>query len=46
MLGFKKFACARILLNGIEFMHMIHKGQMKNYGLERTPAELFYSLAA
>jgi putative transposase len=46
MLGFKKFACARILLNGIELMHMIHKGQMKNYGLERTHAELFYSLAA
>ena len=45
MLGFKKFACARMLLNGIELMHMIYKGQMKNYGLERTPAQLFYSLA-
>jgi putative transposase len=46
MLGFKKFACARILLNGIELMHMIHKGQMKNYGLERIPAEQFYPLVA
>ena len=39
MLGFKKFACAHILLNGIELMHMINKEQMKNYRLERTPAE-------
>jgi putative transposase len=29
MLGFKNFRCARILLGGIEFMHMIVKGQMK-----------------
>lgn len=29
MLGFKKFGCARILLSGIELMHMINKGQMK-----------------
>jgi putative transposase len=46
MLGFKKFACARILLNGIELMHMIYKGQMKSHGLERTAAQQFYSLAA
>jgi transposase-like protein len=46
MLGFKKFGCARILLNGIELMHMINKGQMKNYGLERTPAQQFYALVA
>lgn len=46
MLGFKKFNCARILLTGIELMHMIHKGQMKHYKLGRTPAQLFHSLAA
>jgi transposase-like protein len=28
MLGFKTFRCARILLAGIEIMHMIVKGQM------------------
>jgi hypothetical protein len=31
MLGFEKFTCGRTLLTGIELMHMIHKGQMKNY---------------
>ncbi|HEY4047479.1 MAG TPA: IS6 family transposase [Acidobacteriaceae bacterium] len=47
ILGFKKFTCARILLTGIELMHMINKGQMKNYfGLQRTPAQQFHSLAA
>jgi len=46
MLGFKDFRCARILLSGIELMHMIRKGQMKNAGKERTPAQNFYSLAA
>jgi putative transposase len=46
MLGFKKFHCARILLVGIELMHMIKKGQMKDYKLGRTPAQLFHSLAA
>src|ERR1700738_3744250 len=29
MLGFKTYRCARILLAGIEIMHMIAKGQMK-----------------
>ena len=43
MLGFKTFRCARILLGGIELMHMIKKGQMK--GISQTPAEQFYSLA-
>jgi transposase-like protein len=46
MLGFKDFRCARILLSGIEIMHMIRKGQMKNDGRGQTPAQLFYSLAA
>src|SRR5260370_27427173 len=44
MLGFKDFRCARILLNGIELMHMIAKGQMKDLGIRRTQAEQFYSL--
>lgn len=42
MLGFKTFQCARILLGGIELMHMIRKGKMKGGG--QTPAEQFYSL--
>jgi putative transposase len=46
MLGFKNFRCARILLSGIELMHMIRKGQMKNSGGGQTPAQRFYSLAA
>src|SRR5450631_2457054 len=46
MLGFKDFRCARILLSGIELMHMIKKGQMKNGGNGQTPAQDFYALAA
>ena len=46
MLGFKNFRCARILLSGIELMHMIRKGQMKDGGRGQTPAQTFYSLAA
>jgi putative transposase len=47
MLGFKSFHCARILLAGIETMHMIKKGQLD--GLDRqvaSAADQFYSLAA
>ena len=46
MLGFKDFRCTHILLSGIELMHMIRKGQMKNGGRGRTPAQDFYALAA
>ncbi|NPT42275.1 DDE-type integrase/transposase/recombinase, partial [Paraburkholderia sp. 1N] len=46
MLGLKNFRCARILLGGIEVMHMIAKGQMKNNCARQTPAEQSYSLAA
>ena len=46
MLGFKDFRCARILLSGIELMHMIRKEQMRNGGRGQTPAQDFYSLAA
>ena len=44
MMGFKDFRCARIILSGIEVMHMIRKGQMHDDGLARTAAEHFYSL--
>src|SRR5471032_2204947 len=46
MMGFKNFRCARIILSGIEVMHMIRKGQMKDHGLTRTAAAQFYSLMA
>jgi putative transposase len=46
MLGFKTFRCARILLAGIELMHMIAKGQMKcARGTSPSGAEQFYDLA-
>ena len=46
MLGFKTFRCARILLGGIEIMHMITKGQMKcARGIHLSGADQFYSLA-
>jgi transposase-like protein len=47
MLGFKDFRCARILLGGIELMHMIAKGQMQCHeGSSPSAAQQFYSLAA
>ncbi len=46
MLGFKNLRCARILLSGIELMHLIRKGQMKDGDKGQTPAQHFYSLAA
>ncbi|TDS70418.1 DDE superfamily endonuclease [Comamonas sp. JUb58] len=46
MLGFKSFACARTLIAGIETMHMIKKGQLKNQkGTAASAADQFYSLA-
>ena len=46
MLGFKRFRCARILLGGIEVMHMITKGQMKcARGTPPSAADQFYELA-
>jgi transposase-like protein len=45
MLGFKSFRCARVILGGIELMHMIAKGQMKSDGgRHRSVAEQFYDL--
>jgi transposase-like protein len=45
MMGFKVFRCARIILSGIEIMHMIRKGQMRDDGIAATSADQFYSLA-
>ena len=44
MMGFKDFRCARIILSGIEVMHMTKKGQMSDEGVTRTAAAQFYSL--
>ncbi|MBC8742477.1 IS6 family transposase [Paraburkholderia sp. UCT31] len=44
MMGFKSFRCARIILSGIELMHMIRKGQMQDERGIKTAAEQFYSL--
>jgi transposase-like protein len=46
MLGFKSMRCARILLAGIETMHMIRKGQLDcPEGQVASAARQFYSLA-
>jgi transposase-like protein len=45
MLGFKDFRCARVILSGIEIMHMIAKGQMMHTGkIKPSAACQFYSL--
>jgi transposase-like protein len=45
MLGFKDFRCARVILSGIEIMHMIAKGQMIHTGkIKPSAAQQFYSL--
>ncbi|WP_156966224.1 IS6 family transposase [Paraburkholderia bannensis] len=44
MMGFKDFRCARIILSGIEIMHMIRKGQMRDDSIDTTAADQFYSL--
>jgi putative transposase len=47
MLGFQSFRCARILLAGIEMMHMIKKGQLDCLDRQvASAADQFYSLAA
>jgi putative transposase len=46
MPGFGSFRCARIILGGIETMHMIAKAQMKRAGeIKPSAASQFYSLA-
>jgi putative transposase len=45
MLGFKSFRRARVILGGIELMHMLAKGQMKrDAARHRSVAEQFYDL--
>jgi putative transposase len=44
MMSLKDFRCARIILSGIEVMHMIRKGQVKAAGIQLTAAKQFYSL--
>ncbi len=47
MLGFKSFRSARITLGGIETIHMIHKGKIKQRTEQhQTFAQQFYSWAA
>jgi len=44
--GFKSFWRARIIISGIETMHMIRKGQMNCHkGKTMSAANQFYSLA-
>ena len=46
MLGFKTFGCARILLAGIEVMHMIRRGQLGGIkDATSSAANQFYSLS-
>ena len=46
MMGFTSFYCARIILAGIETMHMIKKGQLDcPKARASSAAEHFYSLA-
>jgi putative transposase len=46
MLGFKSFRCARILIAGIETMHMIRRSQLGNIkDKDPSAASQFYSLA-
>ena len=46
MLGFKAFRCARIILAGVEVMHMIEKGQLDcPIAQASSAASQFYSLA-
>ncbi|MGF6483032.1 transposase-like protein [Paraburkholderia sp. JPY419] len=47
MLGFKNFHRARVILGGIEVMHMIRKGQVKCAGKDPSSAsQQFYSLVS
>src|SRR5258705_5554574 len=47
MQGFKDFDCARVILRGIETMHMIKKGKMKCLGkIPLSAAQQLYSLVS
>jgi putative transposase len=41
----RNFGCARIVLGGVELMHMIRKGQMRDDGRGLSAAQQFYLLA-
>jgi putative transposase len=45
MLGFKSWPSARILLAGIETMHMIRENQLSGRRRTVSAADQFYSLA-
>jgi putative transposase len=45
MMEFKDSRCARIILSGIEIMHMIRKAQMRDDGIAVTAADQFHSFA-
>ena len=46
MLGFKSFHAAKLVLAGIELMHMIQKGQLNIADVEELSfADQFYALA-
>ncbi|MEB0001167.1 DDE-type integrase/transposase/recombinase, partial [Cryobacterium sp. RTS3] len=38
MMGFKSFRAAKIILAGIEIMHMIRKGQLMHRGFQKITA--------
>lgn len=47
MLGFKSFRFAKIILGGIELIHMISKGQSQHHqGSSLSNAQQFYLLPA
>lgn len=43
-MGFKDFRCARIILSGVELMHMIRKGQMQDDDVVKSASKKFYSI--
>jgi putative transposase len=45
MLGFKSFRAAQAILDGIELMPMIRKGQLNMAGYDVSFADQFYALA-
>lgn len=46
MSGLKTYRTARILLEGTEILHMLHKRQIPVQGQTIGPVEAFYALVA
>jgi putative transposase len=44
MLGFQTFRSASVILGGIELIHMLRKGQLRNHGRSASLAQQFNSL--